>query len=274
LPTSDFECCTLIPFDATDNRIKRSSGRIRVHNKTRGTGLVYQPTYRDKRSGDRKKASTLRIQYSVEEYALGSSNSSLRRDAEHLLRARLEAAARGEPVRAKSHRNTFEQLAEILLDNYTASGRRSISRVRDALTHLRGFFGEVRANRIGGELLERYKLSRQEQGAAAATINRELAALRRALNLAQSKDGIKSLPKIVMLPEVNRRRRATDYDEYQRILDGLPGYLRPAIETAYVTGWRINSEILPLPKNALDSIPAASDSPQLVREDRQIESFR
>jgi hypothetical protein len=33
-------------------------------------------------------------------------------------------------------------------------------------------------------------------------------------------------------------------DEYRAVLDNLPEYLRPVIQTAYITGWRINSDIL------------------------------
>ena len=35
-----------------------------------------------------------------------------------------------------------------------------------------------------------------------------------------------------------------DSDEYRAVLDNLPEYLRHVIQTAYITGWRINSELL------------------------------
>ena len=41
-------------------------------------------------------------------------------------------------------------------------------------------------------------------------------------------------------------------DEYQALLDNLPEYLRPVIQTAYITGWRINSEILTRQKRHVD----------------------
>jgi integrase len=55
-----------------------------------------------------------------------------------------------------------------------------------------------------------------------------------------------------MLPEVNRRDAFFEAHEYQAVLDNLPEYLRPVIQTAYVTGWRINSEILTRQKRHLD----------------------
>ncbi len=65
--------------------------------KARGNGLVYQPIYRDKRTGVRRKVTTWWIQYSVEGRRFReSSNSRVRHEAEALLRKRLEAADRGE----------------------------------------------------------------------------------------------------------------------------------------------------------------------------------
>jgi hypothetical protein len=78
---------------------------------------------------------------------------------------------------------------------------------------LRRFFGEARVDQINANSVERYKLARLQEGAAAATINRELAALRRALNLAQP-DSIKLRPRIAMLHEPSRRREAIEDDEY------------------------------------------------------------
>jgi integrase len=56
----------------------------------------------------------------------------------------------------------------------------------------------------------------------------------------------------LMLPEDNRREELFEADEYQAVLDNLPEYLRPVIQTAYITGWRINSEILTLQNRHVD----------------------
>ncbi len=67
--------------------------------KNRGTGLVYQPTYVDKGTGERKAASTWWIQYSVRGRRFRESSGSRNRtEAEKLLQERLEAAAQGKPV--------------------------------------------------------------------------------------------------------------------------------------------------------------------------------
>jgi integrase len=181
-----------------------------------------------------------------------SSNSRRRPEAEAFLRQRLEAAAQGNPVGPKAGKATFEDLAKILLDNYRANGRRSLERVEDAVGHLRRFFERTHASQISSDFIARYVRTRQQEGAAPATINRELGALRRAFRLAQSAGKVAFRPEISMLPEDNRREDYFEAAEYQAVLDNLPEYLRPVIQTAYITGWRINSEILTRQKRHVD----------------------
>jgi hypothetical protein len=217
----------------------------RLMKKARGDGLVYQPTYIDKHTGERKTASTWWVQYFVKGARFReSSNSRSRRDAEALLRHRLEAAAQGKPVGPNADNTSFEDLAEILINDYQVNGRRSVERVEDAIKHLRGFFVKADACQITDDSVLSYVRRRQEQGAAPATINRELSALRRALRLAHEAGKVVFRPKISRLPEDNARRDYFESDEYQAVLDGLPKYLRPVIQTAYVTGWRIKAGFL------------------------------
>jgi integrase len=221
--------------------------------KTRGDGLVYQPTYIDKHTGERKTASTWWVQYFVKGARFReSTNSRSRSEAEDFLQQRLKAGAQGTPVGPKAGKVTFEDLATMLLDNYRAKGRRSVGRVEDAIGHLGGFFEATHASEINADLIARYVSSRQQEGAAAATINRELGALRRAFRLAQSAGKVAFRPEISMLPEDNRREDFFEAAEYQAVLDNLPEYLRPVIQTAYITGWRINSEILTLQNRHVD----------------------
>jgi hypothetical protein len=179
----------------------------RLMKKARGDGLVYQPTYIDKRTGERKTASTWWVQYFVKGTRFReSSNSRGRPGAEAFLRQRLEAAAQGNPVGPKAGKATFEDLAKILLDDYRANGRRSVERVEDAVGHLRRFFERTHASQISSDFIARHVRTRQQEGAAPATINRELGALRRAFRLAQSAGKVAFRPEISMLPEEDNRR--------------------------------------------------------------------
>ena len=221
--------------------------------KSRGTGLVYRPTYIDKGTGERKAASTWWIQYSVRGRRFRESSGSRNRaEAEKLLQQRLEAAAQGKPVGPRAGKVTFEDLARILLDDYRANARRSLERVEDALGHLRGFFGGVVAVEITSDRIGAYISWRQEQHAASATINRELAALRRAFRLAQKAGMVAFRPEISTLHEERQPKGFFEADQYRAVLENLPEYLKPVIQTAYITGWRIKSEILSRQKQHLD----------------------
>jgi integrase len=221
--------------------------------RTRGLGFVYQPTYVDKRTGERRTASTWWLQYSVRgKRYRESSGSSNRNVAVKLLRDRLGAAAQGRPVGPDVDRTRFEELVQILIDDYQANGRRSLERIEGAIKHLRGFFQDYFAVDISADRITRYIKYRQDEGAAAATINRELAALRRAFRLAARAGKVALRPEISLLRENNRRKGFFEPDQYAALLLHIPDYVKPVIQTAYATGWRIQSEILTRQKHHVD----------------------
>jgi hypothetical protein len=178
-----------------------------ARKKARGLGFIYQPTYKDKRTGQRMTASTWWVQYSVRgkryRESSGSGNPNV---ASKLLKNRLAAAAQGKPVGPNVDRTTFEDLAHMLVEDYQANGRRSLERIQGAIRHLRGFFGDYLAIDITSDRLTRYIKWRQDDGAAAATINRELAALRRAFRLAARAGKVSLRPEFALLREANRRK--------------------------------------------------------------------
>lgn len=159
-------------------------------------------------------------------------------DAEKLLRERLAAAAHGKPVDPRAGKTKFEDLGRILLADYQANGRRSLKRVEGAFVHLRGFFGDVEAIETTSDRIVNYIAWRQEQRAAIATINRELAALRRAFRLTQKAGKVAFRPGISTLREENRPKGFFEADAYRAVLENMPEDLKPAIQTAYITGWR------------------------------------
>jgi len=171
-----------------------------------------------------------------------SSRSIKRSDAVQLLRRRLAESGQGRVIGPRVEKTTFDDLAQMLVDDYVANGRRSTQRIVDALEHLRTRFGPLRALDITADRITAYITHRQDEGAAAATINRELAALKRAFTLALRADKVVQRPYVALLREDNRRKGFFEYDQYLAILEHLPPDLKPAITTAYVTGWRINSE--------------------------------
>lgn len=83
-------------------------------------------------------------------------------------------------------------------------------------------------------------------------INRELTALKRIFSLAIQAGKILHKPHIPLLNENNVRRGFFELDEFLAVQRHLPAAVRPVIEFAYITGWRIPSEVLPLQWRQID----------------------
>jgi integrase len=211
--------------------------------KTRGLGFVYQPAYVDKRTGEGRTASTWWLQYSVRgKRYRESSGSTNRADAVKLLKRRIGEAVEGRPIGHDIEKTTFEDLAQILLDDYKANGRHSTRRAKSATQNLRRFFADSRAIDITEDRLNAYTVFRQEEKAANATINREFAALKRAFRLAGKKVGLP--PRFRMLRENNARKGFFEPEQFKAVLQHLPEHLKSVFEVAYITGWRVPSEVL------------------------------
>jgi len=173
-----------------------------------------------------------------------SSNSSDRADAMRLLKKRLhDAQQSGKPTGVAT--TTFGDLTAMLLDDYHANGRRSGERARIALSRLREYFGEnCKAADITADRIVAYQAHRLEQNISAGTANYELAMLRHAFRLAVDAGRVAVAPKIKMLHVSNARKGFFEADALQAVLRHLPDYLRPVIQVAYYTGWRVRSELL------------------------------
>ncbi len=97
-----------------------------------------------------------------------------------------------------------------------------------------------------------YIVRRQDAGAANATVNRELAALKRMFSLGKQARKVEQIPYIPMLHEDNARKGFFEAAEFRAVLTHLPEHLVPVMETAYITGWRIRSELLTRQKSHVD----------------------
>ena len=77
-------------------------------------------------------------------------------------------------------------------------------------------------------------------GASNATINRELAALKRMLNLGtqQTPPKVDRVPYIPMLKENNVRKGFFEHEGFIALRDLLPSYLKSFVTFAYKVGWR------------------------------------
>src|SRR4030095_4739372 len=113
-----------------------------------------------------------------------SSESHRHTDAERLLKKRLEEIGRGRRVsRTTEAKITVNDLLDALETAYRNDGRRSVATLVGRIKSLREGLGFLRAVDVRGSHVERYKAERRAENKAPATVNRELAALRRAFNL-------------------------------------------------------------------------------------------
>jgi integrase len=209
-----------------------------------------------------------------------STRSTRKRDAQNLLTARLGDVQRGLPVTPDVGKVTFDAAAEDLLNDYRTNGKRSLAVVARRIgKHLRPFFnGLRRMASISTPDVRTYILQRQtansvlvhrartvvlpdgteqqlleeRRPASDAEINRELALLKRMFNLAIQAGKLLHKPYVPMLREDNVRTGFFEPDMLASVLSRLPEPIRPVIRFAAITGWRIQSEVLPLEWRQVD----------------------
>ncbi len=92
----------------------------------------------------------------------------------------------------------------------------------------------------------------EQRPASNAEINRELALLKRMFSRALQAGKLLYRPHIPLLKENNVRTGFFEREQFDSVLAHLPVDVRPVIPFAYITGWRIASEVLPLQWRQVD----------------------
>ena len=215
-------------------------------------GTLFLPRYRNAK-GETKVSQVWRIRYRTNAgLVTESAQTKNQADARRLLRQREGAVADGKPVVKNADRVLVKELTASLETEYRANDRKSSERLRYSLAHVLPHFGHRRAAQVTGKDVIDYIAIRQDQGAANATVNRELAALKRAYTLAMESERLYRRPPIKMLAERNVRQGFFERDAFEAVRRRLPEPLRPMVTFAYITGWRIPSEVLGLEWSRID----------------------
>lgn len=212
-----------------------------------------------------------------------SSGSEKKGAAVDLLKLREGDGARGIPVTPRIGRVRFEEAADDVVNDYRINGKRSLKAVaRRIEKHLRPYFGGRRMTTITTADVRAYTATRQaettitfkgyavvrpdgtvrrvpervssraSEGASNAEINRELTILKRMFSLSIQAGKLLHKPHVPLLAEDNTRTGFFEREPFVSVLGHLPEPLRPVIEFAYITGWRIASEILRLEWRQVD----------------------
>jgi integrase len=179
--------------------------------------------------------------------------------ARDMMNSREGDVADGRPVSPKAARLRFDDAAADLVTEYTINGRRTLKHLQRRIKlHLAPWFAGRRMVDIDTPDVRTYTKERLRRevddttgrvvkvGAAPAEVNRELAALKRMFSLAVKDGRLHAKPYIPMLQEHNVRRGFFERAQLDAVKGHLPAALRSVVEFAYLTGWRIKAEILPL----------------------------
>ena len=191
-----------------------------------------------------------------------TSGSTKERDARKLLKKRLGEIASGRFVGPDADKVKVRELAEDYLNDYRVNARKRMDKAermvkrydedgKEIDSELIAYFGDSKAHNVGTDAVKKYIAQRLEAGAANASINRELAALKRMFSLGLQAETIYRKPHIPMLQENNVRKGFFEYGEFVAFRNTLPESFKPVVTFAFYTGWR-KQEILSLKWNQVD----------------------
>jgi len=173
-----------------------------------------------------------------------------------LLALREGAIAEGKPITAQHGRTTVGELLDNLLTDYKVNGHRTLADVTRRIDqHVRPFFGHLRCETVSTATVNAYIAARLDEKTtdgkarkptAPATINLELAGLKRAFSLAARAGTVLHKPYIPMLALHNTRTGFFSDEQLASLVAHLPSEAAAVVRFASVTGWRIPSEVLKL----------------------------
>jgi integrase len=173
--------------------------------------------------------------------------------ARALLRNREADISKGMPVSSQMGRFRFDNAATDIENEYVANGRRSLGELKRRIKlHLTPYFGARRMSTITTADVRAFTRKRLEAKASAGEINRELAILKRMFTLAVKGNKLMVRPYIPMLQENNVRAGFFEREQFNNVRAQLSAALQAVVTFAYLTGWRIQSEILPLQWRQID----------------------
>jgi len=194
-----------------------------------------------------------------------STGTKSKTEAQKILNQKIAAIAReggaSTPARLK-----VNDLLDILVEDYEINQRKSLHHLKRRLVPTREAIGHILVKKVTESTLIRYRDQRLrgedphsmkkyavKTPKASATVNRELAAFRRALNLAKKRKLIATVPGVELLQENNVRKGFIEAEEYEAIRREIHEDLREMVTFLYFTGWR-KSEVLGLTWSQVDFV--------------------
>jgi integrase len=188
-----------------------------------------------------------------------STGCTLKRAAKDWLDIRAGKIALGEPVPVRLDQITYDEIRADLDAAYGVKAIRSLVDAKRRMGYLDAEFKGWRAINITEAEVDKYVAKRKaakvpgtDRPVAPATINRELAQLRRMLRLAYRRRKLAYVPSITMLPESEPRQGFIEEPAFRAIVQNLEPGQALAATIAFETAWRIRSEVLTLEWSRVD----------------------
>jgi integrase/recombinase XerD len=148
--------------------------------------------------------------------------------------------------------NTWDTTAQDLLAYYRAFNTRDPVNAGYRVEHLTRYFRNMKLGDIDSAAIIDYVNHRLKAGRAAATINVELATLRRALRLPVEYGKLDRVPTIRMLRPAPPRSGFFEPGQFERVCAALPGDLALIARIGYTFGWRLKSEVQTLTRSQVN----------------------
>jgi integrase len=177
-----------------------------------------------------------------------SSGTTNKRVAQKILNMRLAEIIEGRFRLPKTNPPRLEQFSEEFLDSIRHQNTRK--RYASSVSNLQAHFGDAKLTEISAERIDEFKDSRLTSKIRAATVNRDLAVLRRMLRIAERRRLITATPfrDVEMLEERKERRlpHILTYAEEEEFLAVAPDFICVLAILILDTGLRSGREALAL----------------------------
>ncbi len=171
-----------------------------------------------------------------------SARTSNERIARRLLQRRVAEAGSDFFVSPETRRIKVSELADDFLRDYQLAERKTTADAKARWeNHLKPVFAHLPAAAVTSALIQKYAIDRQNDGAQNATINRELAALKRMFHLGSkcTPPKVANIPAFPRLAERNIRKGFVEDATYQPLAAAAAGvgiWMRAMFEVAGIAG--------------------------------------
>jgi integrase len=143
------------------------------------------------------------------------------RKARTVLRQKVKAADTPQFLASQARKLTFEDVIALADRDAARKGNRTAGKIGYRVAHLAETFAGWPALAITTDAVDTYTDARLAAGAQPATVNRELAQLRRGFRLAVQKGMLPTMPHMTVRREDNVRQGFIDPAEFEAFLDDL-----------------------------------------------------